>query len=61
MPDGIYVRGRLWIDAETAEIWRYETETMVDEKSLAEPLAWERMEFYYIPSAFGIPTPQKIV
>lgn len=60
-PSRIYVRGRIWIDAETAEIWRYETETMVDEKSLAEPLAWERMEFYYIPSAFGIPTPQKIV
>lgn len=59
-PSRLFVRGRIWIDTETAEIWRYETETMVEEKSLVEPLIWERMEFYYAPSSFGVPTPRKI-
>jgi hypothetical protein len=61
MPSRVFTRGRIWIDAETAEIWRYETETMVEEATLSEPAVWDRMEFYYAPSSFGIPTPQKIV
>ena len=60
-PSRLFVRGRIWIDVETAEIWRYETETMVEEKSVLEPLVWERMEFYYAPSSFGTPTPRKII
>jgi hypothetical protein len=60
-PSRVFARGRIWIDAETAEIWRYETETMVEEATLSEPAVWDRMEFYYAPSSFGIPTPQKIV
>ena len=54
-------RGRIWIDSETAEIWRYETETIVTEPKLPEPAVLDRMEFFYSPSAFGIPTPQRIV
>jgi hypothetical protein len=60
-PARVFTRGRIWIDAETAEIWRYETETMVEESTLDEPAIWDRMEFYYARSSFGIPTPQKIV
>jgi hypothetical protein len=60
-PSRAFTRGRIWIDTETAEIWRYETETMVEEATLSEPAVWDRMEFYYAPSSFGIPTPQKIV
>lgn len=60
-PTRVFTRGRIWIDAETAEIWRYETETMVEEATLLEPAVWDRMEFYYVQSLFGIPTPQKIV
>jgi hypothetical protein len=60
-PTRVFVRGRIWVDAETAEIWRYETETMVEEGTLKQAEVWDRMEFYYAPSSFGIPTPQKIV
>jgi hypothetical protein len=60
-PSRVFSRGRIWIDAETAEIWRYETETMVEETTLPEPAVWDRMEFFYAASPFGIPTPQKIV
>jgi hypothetical protein len=57
----LFTRGRIWIDLETAQIWRYETETMVQETPQSEPLVWDRMEFYYVPSPFEIPTPRKIV
>jgi hypothetical protein len=60
-PSRVFTRGRIWIDAETAEIWRYETETRVEDASLSEPAVWDRMEFYYSLSLFVIPTPQKIV
>jgi len=60
-PSRLFSRGRVWIDSETAEIWRYETETMVQETPQSEPLAWDRMEFDYVPSSFGIPIPRKIV
>ena len=54
-------RGKIWIDAETAEIWRYETETLAIDESLTEPAVLDRMEFEYTPSRFGIPTPTRIV
>lgn len=61
IPTRIFDRGRIWIDSETAQIWRYETETMVEEPTLSEAAVWDRMEFFYVASSFGIPTPQKIV
>jgi hypothetical protein len=60
-PSRLFIRGRVWIDSETAEILRYETETMVEETPGSQPLMWDRMEFYYVPSSFGVPTPRKIV
>lgn len=60
-PTRIFERGRIWIDSETARIWRYETETMVEEPTMSEAAVWDRMEFYYAPGPMGIPAPQKIV
>jgi hypothetical protein len=60
-PTRIFERGRIWIDSATAQIWRYETETMVEEPTLSEAAVWDRMEFHYVASSFGIPTVQRIV
>jgi hypothetical protein len=54
-------RGRLWLDAETAQLWREEQEMTLKLPSLAHPLIWIRFEFDYVSSSFGILTPRRIV
>lgn len=54
-------RGRLWLDAETAQLWREEQEWTLNHPSLAHPLTWTRFELDYVSSSFGILTPQRIV
>jgi hypothetical protein len=54
-------RGRLWLDAETAQLWREEREWTLRLRSLASPLIFMRFEFKYVDSRFGILTPQQIV
>jgi hypothetical protein len=54
-------RGRLWLDAETAQIWREEQEVTLRHSSLSHPLIIMRFEFEYVGSSFGILTPKRIV
>jgi hypothetical protein len=54
-------RGRLWLDAETAQIWREERELTLRLSSLNHPLILWRFEFEYVGSSFGILTPRRIV
>lgn len=54
-------RGRLWLDAETAQIWREERELTLRLSSLNHPLVLWKFEFEYVGSSFGILTPQRIV
>jgi hypothetical protein len=54
-------RGRLWLDAETAQIWREERELTLRHSSLNHPLILMRFEFEYVGSSFGILTPRRIV
>jgi hypothetical protein len=54
-------RGRLWLDAETAQIWREERELTLRHSSLNHPLILMKFEFEYVGSSFGILTPQRIV
>ena len=54
-------RGRLWLDAETAQLWREERELTLRLSSLNHPLILMRFEFKYVGSSFGILTPQRIV
>jgi hypothetical protein len=54
-------RGRLWLDAETAQLWREEREWTLRLRSLATPLIFMRFEFEYVGSRFGILTPKRIV
>lgn len=54
-------RGRLWLDAETAQIWREERELTLRHSSWNQPLVLWRFEFEYVGSGFGILTPRRIV
>jgi hypothetical protein len=54
-------RGRLWLDAETKQLWREVREMTLRHPSLTEPLVLFRYEFDYVASRFGILTPQRIV
>jgi hypothetical protein len=54
-------RGRLWLDAETARLWREEREIIVRLPKLADPVALMSFEFRYAPSNFKILTPRRIV
>ena len=54
-------RGRLWLDAETAQLWREEREVTLQHPSLSRPLLLMRFEFEYVASSFGILTPHRIV
>lgn len=54
-------RGRLWLDAETAQLWREEREITIQPPSLREPLVLMKFEFDYAGSSFGILTPKQIV
>jgi hypothetical protein len=54
-------RGRLWLDAETSQIWREEREATLRHSSWDQPLILWRFEFEYAGSGFGILTPRRIV
>ena len=54
-------RGRLWLDAETAQLWREEQELTLRHPSVSRPLVLLRYEFEYAGSGFGILTPRRIV
>lgn len=53
-------RGRLWVDAETAQLWREEREWTLQHPSLVRPLVFMKFEFDYAASHFGILTPRRI-
>jgi hypothetical protein len=53
-------RGRLWLDAATAQLWREEREIIVRLPKLIDPVPVIRFEFQYRPSKFKILTPQRI-
>jgi hypothetical protein len=54
-------RGRLWLDAETAQLRREEREWTLRHPSSPTPLVFMKFEFEYVDSRFGILTPQRIV
>ena len=54
-------RGRLWVDAETAQIWREERELTLRHGSSKRPLLYMRFEFEYVGSSFGLLTPRRVV
>jgi hypothetical protein len=56
----VFLRGKLWIDAQTFQIRREERELTAQIESSTKPLVLFRSEFEYQPSDFGILVPKKI-
>ncbi len=54
-------RGRLWLDAETAQIRREVRELTLQPPSVDRPLVFIRHDFDYADSRFGFLTPKRIV
>lgn len=54
----VFLRGKLWIDAETFQIWREERELTAQKDS--NTLILQRSEFEYQTSDYGILVPKKI-
>jgi hypothetical protein len=54
-------RGRLWLDAETAQLRREVRELTLRLPSLSHDLVWMRYELDYADSRFGFLTPERIV
>lgn len=53
-------RGRLWLDARTAQIWREEREIVARLSNFPDPIPVISFEFHYTPSSFNILVPQRI-
>ena len=54
-------RGRLWLDARTAQIRREERELVLAIPQVKEPLVLIRQEFHYTASQFDILVPKRIM
>ena len=54
---GVFLRGKLWIDAKTFQLWREERELTAQS---ANPLVLLRTDFEYQPSDYGILVPKQI-
>jgi len=54
-------RGRIWLDSEDFQIWRWEGEETVTDMDIASPVVYMRDEIDYEASAFGVLVPKTIV
>jgi len=54
---GVFLRGKMWVDAKTFQLWREERELTAQ---IENPLVLLRTEFEYQPSDFGILVPKQI-
>ncbi len=54
-------RGKLWLDAQTGQLWRQETELVADYQTLAQPQVMIRWEQSYQASEFGTLVPKQFV
>lgn len=54
------LRGRLWIDSQTFQVWKEHRELTVQPEGFERPTAVIENEFEYQPSVFGILTPRLI-
>jgi hypothetical protein len=57
----ILSRGRLWLDAQTGQLWRDVWELVVRHPATPDPLVMIHRESTYKPSDFGILVPERIV
>jgi hypothetical protein len=53
-------RGRLWLDVQTAQLWREEVELVMRSSTAPDPLVVSRFEFHYAPSSFEVWVPERM-
>ena len=53
--------GKIWLDAETAQIWRNEFKIMIQPVQLSKPIAALELSYEYQPSKFKVLVPKKFV
>jgi hypothetical protein len=61
VPRFLLVRGTLWLDRQTARVWRSEEEYTVRHRTIPTPFVWARIEKTYASSLFDINVPERIV
>ncbi len=52
-------RGRLWLDAQTGELWRMERDNCIEYADTTTPLVAMHDWMEFAPSDYGIPVPQR--
>ena len=57
-PTNPLMNGRLWLDAETAQIWKNEFEIVLHPKALSKPVTNVEMIYEYQQSEFGVLLPK---
>jgi hypothetical protein len=60
-PANPLINGKIWLDAETAQIWRNEFKIMIQPARLSKPVAALELSYEYQPSEFKVLVPKKFV
>jgi hypothetical protein len=55
------MRGKIWLDAETAQIWRNDFRIILHPQKLSKPIEATEMSYQYQTSNFGILTPKRFL
>lgn len=58
-PTNPRLKGKIWLDAETLQIWRNEFKVVLNPKNLSKPLETTEIFYEYQSSEFGILVPKK--
>lgn len=58
-PTNPLMNGRLWIDAETAQIWKNQFEIVLNPKALSKPVTNVETAYEYQTSEFGVLLPKR--
>lgn len=61
VPRSMLIRGKLWLDAATGQLWRSEEEFTVRHRTRGTAFVWARIDKDYVASDFGIGVPRRIV
>jgi hypothetical protein len=56
-----FMQGRMWLDKSTFQLWKQETEFVINHPLLTRPQAFMKIESLYTDSQFNILTPKTIV
>lgn len=59
-PTNPLLKGKIWLDTETAQLWRNDFKVIIYPKTLSKPVETIHKIFEYQPSNFGILVPKKV-